>query len=42
MKTFFAGVVTGIIISTVGFTGVFKMLDKSVDAVKSHSKELSK
>jgi hypothetical protein len=42
MKTFFAGMIVGVIISTVGFSGIFKMLDNSVDAVKTHSKQLSK
>jgi hypothetical protein len=42
MKTFVAGFIVGIIVSTVGFTGVFKMLDNSVDAVKTHSHKLSK
>jgi len=42
MKTFIAGVIVGVIISTVGFTGVFRMLDNSVDAVKTQSHKLSK
>lgn len=42
MKTFIIGVIVGVIISTVGFSGIFKMLDNSVDAVKIHSKQLSK
>lgn len=42
MKTFIAGVIIGVIISTVGFSGVFRIIDNSVDAVKVHSKKLSK
>jgi hypothetical protein len=42
MKVFIAGVIVGVIISTVGFGGIFRMLDNSVDAVKVHSKQLSK
>jgi hypothetical protein len=42
MKTFFIGVIFGIVLATVGFTGVCRMLDNSVDAVKEHSKTLSK
>lgn len=42
MKIFFIGVVVGIIISTVGFTGIFKIIDNSVDVVKTQSKQLSK
>ena len=42
MKVFIAGVIVGIIISTVGFTGIFRIIDNSVDAVKVQSKQLSK
>lgn len=42
MKIFIVGVIVGVIISTVGFTGVVKMLDNSINAVKIHSKQLSK
>jgi hypothetical protein len=42
MKVFIIGVIVGVIISTVGFTGIFKMLDNSVESVKVHSKQLSK
>jgi hypothetical protein len=42
MKTFISGVVVGVIISTVGFSGIFKMLDNGVESVKVYSKQLSK
>ena len=42
MKSFIVGVVVGIIISTVGFGGIAKMLDKGVDTVKTQSQELAK
>ncbi len=42
MKTFIAGFIVGIIVSTVGFSGIFKMLDKSVDSLKTQSHKLSK
>ena len=42
MKVFIAGVIVGVIISTIGFSGIFKMLDNGVESVKVHSKQLSK
>jgi hypothetical protein len=42
MKVFIIGVIFGIILATVGFNGVCRMLDNSVDAVKTQSKNLSK
>jgi len=39
---FIIGVIVGVIISTVGFTGIFKMVDNTVDAVKIHSRQFSK
>ena len=42
MVKFFLGVIVGIVISSIGFTGMAKSLDKSVEAIKAQSKELSK
>ena len=42
MKVFLAGVVTGIVLATVGVSGVFKILDKGMETVKVQSKELSR
>jgi hypothetical protein len=42
MKNFFIGIVFGIVVSTVGFSGVAKMLDKSVDKVKEVTIEQAK
>ena len=42
MKLFLAGLLTGIVLATVGFSGVFKVLDKGVDTVKEHSHNLAK
>ena len=42
MKLFFIGVVVGVVLSTVGFTGICKILDNSVNSVKVHSQQLSK
>jgi hypothetical protein len=42
MKEFLIGVVVGIVIATVGLTGVSRIFDRGVDTIKSHSIELSK
>jgi hypothetical protein len=42
MKTFIIGTIFGIVIATVGFTGVARMLDNGVNKVKTESKELAK
>ena len=39
---FIVGVVVGIVIATAGFSGVARMLDKGVEAVKTQTQELSK
>ena len=36
------GFVLGLVVATVGFGGVARMLDKGVDVVKTQSQELSK
>jgi len=42
MKGFILGTVFGLILATVGFSGIAKMLDKGVDTVKTHSQEMAK
>jgi hypothetical protein len=42
MKSFIMGTVFGLILATVGFSGVARMLDKGVETVKSQSTELAK
>ena len=42
MKGFILGTVFGLVLATVGFSGIAKMLDNGVDKVKTHSKELAK
>lgn len=42
MKAFIAGTVFGLVLATVGFSGIARMLDKGVDKVKTESVELSK
>ena len=39
---FIIGVLIGIAIASVGFSGVAKILDRGVDAVKTQTQELSK
>jgi hypothetical protein len=42
MKTFIVGFVLGLIVATVGFGGVARMLDKGIETVKTQSQELAK
>jgi hypothetical protein len=42
MKAFILGTVFGLILATVGFSGMARMLDKGVDSVKTHSQEMAK
>lgn len=39
---FIIGIIFGIVVSTIGFSGVAKVLDKSVDTIKHTSHEVSK
>lgn len=39
MKNFFVGTIFGIVISTIGFNGVAKLLDDGVNKVKQVSQE---
>ena len=42
MRNLFIGFILGLVVATVGFNGVARMLDKTVDAVKTQSQELAK
>ena len=42
MKQFFIGTIFGIIVATVGFGGIARMIDKSVDKVQDVAKEAAK
>ena len=42
MKAFILGTIFGLVLATVGFGGVAKILDHGVDTVKTQSKELAK
>lgn len=41
MRNLLIGFVLGIVVATVGFSGVARMLDNGISAVKSTSKELA-
>jgi capsular polysaccharide biosynthesis protein len=41
MRNLAIGFVLGLVVATVGFSGVARILDKSIDSVKTHSKELA-
>jgi hypothetical protein len=42
MKTFILGFVIGLVVATVGFSGVARILDQGVETIKSTSQELAK
>jgi len=41
-RVFLAGLITGIVIATVGASGILRIVDKGVDYVRTHSSELAK
>lgn len=42
MKAFIIGTVFGLVLATVGFSGIARIFDKGVDTVKTHSQEMAK
>ena len=42
MKAFIMGTIFGLVLATVGFSGIAKMLDRGVDTVKEKSVEMSR
>jgi hypothetical protein len=42
MAKFVMGFVLGVIVATIGFSGVARLLDSGVDVVKEKSQELSR
>jgi hypothetical protein len=42
MKNMIVGFVLGLVVATVGFSGVARLLDRGVDTIKQQSQELSK
>ncbi len=42
MKMFIVGTIFGLVLATVGFSGIARMLDKGVDTVKEKSQEIAR
>lgn len=42
MKAFITGTIFGLILATVGFSGIARIFDKGIETVKTHSQELAK
>jgi hypothetical protein len=42
MKNFVIGTIFGLVLATVGFSGIAKMLDNGIDTVKTQSQEMAK
>jgi hypothetical protein len=42
MKNFAIGAIFGLILATVGFSGIARMLDRGVDTIKAQSQEMAK
>ena len=42
MKNFVFGTIFGLVLATVGFSGIAHILDKGVETVKTQSQELAK
>ena len=42
MSKFIVGTIFGIVLSTVGFNGITRMLDKGVDTVKTQTQEIAR
>lgn len=41
MRNLIIGFVIGIVVATVGFTGIARLLDRGVQTIQHHSKELA-
>ena len=42
MKNLIIGFVLGLVVATVGFSGVARLLDRGVETIKTQSQELAK
>ena len=42
MKSFILGTIFGLVLATVGFSGIAKILDRGIDTVKTQSEQLAK
>jgi hypothetical protein len=42
MRSFILGTIFGLILATVGFSGIARMLDKGINTVKTQSEDMAK
>jgi hypothetical protein len=42
MRNFVIGIIFGLVLATVGFSGIARMLDKGVDTIKTQSQEIAR
>lgn len=42
MRNFVLGTIFGIVVATVGFSGIARLLDRGVDTVKTQTQDLAK
>jgi hypothetical protein len=42
MKMLFIGFIAGLVVATVGFSGVARLLDRGVETIKTQSQELAR
>jgi hypothetical protein len=42
MKAFIIGTIFGLVLATVGFSGIAKIMDRGIDTVKTQSQEMAK
>jgi len=42
MSKFFVGFILGVVVATIGFSGVARLLDSGVEVVKEKSQDLSR
>ena len=42
MRNFIIGFILGLVVATVGFSGVARLLDRGIDTIKTQSQELAK
>jgi hypothetical protein len=42
MKAFILGTVFGLVLATVGFSGIARIMDRGVDTIKTQSVEMAK
>jgi hypothetical protein len=42
MKSFILGTIFGLVLATVGFSGIARILDRGIDTVKTQSEQMAK